>query len=207
MQVLFGGTFDPVHDGHIAMIKALLATFSGAQIHVIPNRQAPHRISQGGSLHRLKMLEIAMQDMPEIIVNPVEINRSGPSYTVDTLQQFRLYCGRQESLVLCIGADVVENLEWWHQTTRLANLCHLCILSRVGKKGDLPVGATVFTETGVLGSLFNQPSGLQYHLRTPDVPVSSTAVRRLIVEHGAVLPVPSEIADYIWQHNLYQDTK
>ena len=207
MQVLFGGTFDPIHDGHIAMIKALLAIFSGAQIHVIPNRQPPHRNSHEGSLHRLKMLEIAMQDMPDIVVNPVEINRLGPSYTVDTLQQFRLYFGRQESLVLCVGADVVENLERWHQATHLANLCHLCILSRLGEKGDLPMGAAVFTETDALEPLFNQPSGLHYHLRTPDVPISSTAVRRLIVEHRTVLPVPSEIADYIWQYHLYQDTK
>ena len=207
MQVLFGGTFDPVHDGHVAMAKMLLATFIDAQVHVIPNSQPPHRVSSESSIHRFKMLEIAMQDVPGVTVNPIEKNRPGPSYAIDTLQQFRSHFGQQESLVLCLGADVVGGLEHWYEKQYLVSLCHLCILSRAGEMVSLPDITSAFFDTDDLDLLSNQSCGLLYRLSTPDIPVSSTAVRRLVMEKANRLPVPSKIADYINQHQLYKDVK
>ena len=207
MQILFGGTFDPVHNGHVAMAKVLLETFVDAQVHIIPNHQSPHKESSEDSHHRCKMLELVMQDIPDARINLIEMHRSEPSYTIDTLKYFRSQFGEQESLVLCLGVDAVGGLERWHEKTYLPRLCHLCILNRSSYTMNLSEVVSSFIDTDDLDLLFNQSFGLRYSLLTPDISVSSTAVRRLITEQKKKLPVPSKVADYINHHHLYQDVK
>lgn len=207
MQILFGGTFDPVHNGHVAMAKVLLETFVDAQVHIIPNHQSPHKVSCEGSHHRLRMLELALQDIPGAIINLIEIHRPGPSYTIDTLRYFRSHFGEKESLVLCLGVDAAGGLERWHEKIELSRLCHLCILDRSSYLINLSEVVSSFIDTDDLGLLFNQSFGLRYSLLTPGIPISSTAIRRLIREQKKKLPVPSKIADYINHHHLYQDVK
>ena len=98
VQVLFGGTFDPVHDGHVMMVDSLVCAFPNATIHVIPNHQPPHRACLASSEHRLAMLKAAMYGMSQTVVNTIELDRSGPSYTVNTLRAFREQFGKGESL-------------------------------------------------------------------------------------------------------------
>ena len=207
MQILFGGTFDPVHNGHVAMAKVLLETFVDAEVHIIPNHQSPNKESSEGSHHRFKMLELAMQDIPGARVNPIEMHRPGPSYTIDTVKYFRSHYGERESLVLCLGVDAAGDLERWHEKTDLPQLCHLCILNRSSYLINLSEVVSSFIDTDDLDLLFNQSFGLRYSLLTPDIPVSSTAIRRLIREQKRKLPVPSKVADYINHHHLYQDVK
>ena len=114
MQVLYGGTFDPVHNGHVVMAESLAKAFPGAIVHVIPNRQPPHRKSYVSSEHRLAMLDLAMEGIPRVIVNAIELGRDGPSFTVDTLRALREQFGGKESLVLCLGADAVRVLSLIH---------------------------------------------------------------------------------------------
>ena len=128
MQVLFGGTFDPVHDGHIMMVESLVRTFPNATVHVIPNHQPPHRACLASSEHRLAMLKVATDGMFQTVVNAIELDRSGPSYTVDTLRVFREQFGTGESLVLCLGADAAGAVDQWYRPELLAELSHLCIL-------------------------------------------------------------------------------
>ena len=107
VQVLFGGTFDPVHNGHVAMAISLSVAFPDATIRVIPNRQPPHRTSRVSSAHRLAMLKLAMDEISGVTVDLIELGRDGPSYTVDTLRSLRAIYGEQESIVLALGADAV----------------------------------------------------------------------------------------------------
>ena len=100
MQVLFGGTFDPVHNGHVAMAMSLRDAFPDATIRVIPNRQPPHRSSRVSSAHRLAMLKLAMDEISGVTVDPIELGRDGPSYTVDTLCSLRAIYSEQEPIVL-----------------------------------------------------------------------------------------------------------
>lgn len=207
MQVLFGGTFDPVHDGHIMMVESLVRTFPNATVHVIPNHQPPHRACLASSEHRLAMLKVATDGMFQTVVNAIELDRSGPSYTVDTLRVFREQFGTGESLVLCLGADAAGAVDQWYRPELLAELSHLCILNRADQRVEIPQSLSTYRCADDLCEMSEIGCGLLAFLDTPDVPVSSTVVRELIAKDEYVLPVPPEIADYIRQHRLYQDTE
>ena len=207
MQVLFGGTFDPVHDGHIMMVESLVRAFPNATVHVIPNHQPPHRACLASSEHRLAMLKVAMDGMFQTVVNAIELDRSGPSYTVDTLRTFREQFGTRESLVLCLGTDAAGAVDQWYRPELLAELSHLCILNRVDQRVEIPQTLSTYRCADDLCEMSKIGGGLLAFLDTPDVPVSSTVVRELIAKDESVLPVPPKIADYIRQHRLYQDTE
>ena len=207
MQVLFGGTFDPVHNGHVVMAESLARAFPDATIHVIPNRQPPHRASQVSAEHRLAMLNMAMEGIPQITVNAIELGRDGPSYTVDTLRALRAQFGANESLVLCLGADAVRAVDQWYQPGMLAELGHLCVLNRANQSIEIPQVLGSYQTTNNVSDFLNQANGLLARLATPNIPVSSTEVRGLIAKHAPLLHVPPKIADYVRQHHLYQDAE
>ena len=205
VQVLFGGTFDPVHDGHVMMVDSLVCAFPNATIHVIPNHQPPHRACLASSEHRLAMLKAAMYGMSQTVVNTIELDRSGPSYTVNTLRAFREQFGKGESLVLCLGADAAGAVDKWYRPELLAELSHLCILNRADQRVDIPKILSAYRWIDDLCEMSEIGFGLLAFLDTPNVPVSSTIVRELIAKEESRLPVPPKIADYIRQHHLYQD--
>ena len=207
MQVLFGGTFDPVHNGHVVMAESLARAFPDATVHVIPNRQPPHRESQVSAEHRLAMLNMAMEGIPQITVNAIELGRDGPSYTVDTLRAFRAQFASNESLVLCLGADAVRAVDQWYRPEMLVQLAHLCILNRANQVVEIPRVLGSYQSTDNVSDFSNLANGLLSRLSTPDVQISSTDVRGLIAKHALTLPVPPKIADYIGRHHLYQDTE
>jgi nicotinate-nucleotide adenylyltransferase len=207
VQVLFGGTFDPVHNGHVAMAMALDVTFPDATIRVIPNRQPPHRRSRVSSEHRLAMLKLAMGEISDVTVDSIELDRDGPSYSVDTLRSMRSIYGESEPVVLALGSDVVRSLESWHQPEKLLSMCHLCILKRAGERTKISGLLNQMVEFDHALHLSMTPSGRLYRLDTPKVPVSSTAVREMIAHGTLQLPVPQAIADYIGSNHLYQDTR
>lgn len=207
MQVLFGGTFDPFHNGHAAMLHALCATFPQAQISVIPNRLPPHRQVSASAPHRLQMLHLGLPEHQQIEISRIEIDRAGPSYSVRTLEDYRLTYGEREPLVLCMGADAAEKLDQWHEASRIPALAHVCVLDREGESAAVPAFSGRLVETDDTNALDHRPNGLAVRLKTPVVSVSSTRVRDMIragVEH---LPVPESIEHYIQTHALYQDTE
>ena len=207
MQVLFGGTFDPVHNGHIAMVDQLRVTFPSATIHVIPNNQPPHRHSEVSATHRLKMLQLAMSHLPGIKINRIEFERPGPSYTIDTLNGLRDQFGDDESFVLVLGADAIRKMDFWCRPRAVPSLCNVCILNRAGEHVDIPFVLAEMNEIADGSLLDNLPSGYLMRLQTPDLFVSSTLVRNLIAKGAKQLPVPPNVAEYLFEHNLYQDTE
>ena len=207
MQVLFGGTFDPVHNGHVAMVDQLQVTFPSATIHVIPNNRPPHRESGVSATHRLEMLQLAMSNIQGIKINRIEYERPGPSYTIDTLHGLRESFGNDESLVLVLGADAIRKMDSWYRPRAVPLLCHICILNRAGERVDIPSVLAEMNEITDGGLLDNLSSGYLIRLQTPDLFVSSTLVRSLIAKGATQLPVPPNVADYLVKHNLYQDTE
>ena len=205
MQVLFGGTFDPVHNGHVMMVESLLRAFPTATVHVIPNHQPSYRACMASSEHRLAMLKAAIDGKSRAVVNEIELDRSGPSYTVDTLRVFREQFGIDESLVFCLGADAAGAVDQWYRPELLAELSHLCILNRADQRVEIPQSLSAYRWTDDLCEMREIGRGLLAFLDSPNVPVSSTVVRELIAKNVSRLPVPSKIADYIRQHRLYQD--
>ncbi len=207
MQVLFGGTFDPFHNGHAAMIRTLCATFPDAQVSVIPNRLPPHRQASASAQHRLHMLSLGLPERQQIEISRIEIDRAGPSYSVRTLEDYRHTFGDREPLVLCMGADAARKLDQWHAAARIPTLAHVCILDRDGESAVIPGFSGQLNETEAAGALNEQPCGLVFRLQTPEVPVSSTQVREMIRAGVDRLPVPEPIQHYIQTHALYQDAE
>lgn len=204
MQILFGGTFDPVHNGHVVMIEALSSAFPLATVHVIPNRLPPHRQTVASSLHRLVMLDMVLADYPRVKVSRIEMDRDGASYSVDTLAEIRAQYGDCESLVLALGADAAAGLGRWHQPERIPGLSHVCVLDRAGVTAQLPSTMAALCEAQSTEELENTPFGCLFRLKTPLMLVSSTAVREKLLRGETQLPIPDVISEYIHTQRLYR---
>ena len=129
---IFGGTFDPVHYGHIKPAIFVQKTLGLSHVRFIPNRIPPHRKAPWLNIEqRLSLLATALEDYPDVILDQREINRFGPSYMVDTLLSLKADFP-DESFVLIMGMDVFFGITFWHQWKRLFDLCHLVVTTRPG---------------------------------------------------------------------------
>ena len=129
---VFGGTFDPVHYGHIKPALSVKQALDLTQLRFIPNRVPPHREVPWLSIEqRLCLLKIAADEFPDIIIDERELNREGPSYMVDTLRSLQQDFP-DESLCLIIGMDAFLGITSWHQWRTLFDLCQLVVTTRPG---------------------------------------------------------------------------
>ncbi len=130
---LLGGTFDPVHEGHLALADAALKAFSLERIEFLPagNPWQKHPISPASD--RLQMLKLALAGRPRFAVNPCELNRPGATYTIDTLREIRSQLPSDVPLVLILGADQWENLQTWKQWKDFLGLVNIAVSTRNGK--------------------------------------------------------------------------
>ncbi|MEE9254184.1 MAG: nicotinate-nucleotide adenylyltransferase [Pseudomonadales bacterium] len=206
---IFGGTFDPVHRGHLEVANevrrrlgcdALIFLIAGSP----PLRDTPSATSE----QRLEMLQLALAEHPEFEVDARELTRSGKSYTVDTLEALRGEMGyRDVALAWILGADAYAVLPQWHRWRELLDLAHLVILDRPGTHGELPFAledVAARCSTPNAQELRSEAAGRIYHLRQPPVAVSSTQIRKLISEgRSAEHLLPSSVWAYITGHGLY----
>lgn len=204
MQVLFGGTFDPVHKGHIALCKLLSNYFPSSTIRVIPNAQPPHRKAKVAAGDRWAMLAIATRNIDRIQLDDAEIKRDAPSYTIDTLRRFRNDFGFAESIVFVLGSDVVENIATWYQSDQIADLCHLCVLDRNGKRNLLPKLLDHMVTAKTLKDFETSPSGSIIQVKIPAIPISSTQIRYELELNGHSSFITPEVMTYIQKNQLYQ---
>ena len=199
---LLGGTFDPVHKGHLQLAEQAISRLNLDEVQFLPcanpvHRQAPCVSSQ----HRLMMLECALKDYPVIRVNKIEIDRGGPSYMVDTLREMNLQ-GEQRAICLLIGVDAFNTLTDWKSPDQILAMAHLVVCRRPGSTLD----ESIFTDSHVdsVSELKQQNAGYIFSLDTDENPCSSTEVRSLLSEGKSVencLTMP--VIDYIKQNHLY----
>jgi len=129
---VFGGTFDPVHQGHLSAARGVLAAFRLDQLLFIPAAYPPHKRQPAASFsHRLAMLELALADSPQMSISLLEAERQAPSYTVDTLHELRTRLGPQD-FYLIIGADSFRELHLWYRYADLLRLADLVVVARPG---------------------------------------------------------------------------
>ncbi|MBE9568499.1 MAG: nicotinate-nucleotide adenylyltransferase [Proteobacteria bacterium] len=133
---IFGGTFDPIHYGHIKPALSIRHALDLSELRFIPNRIPPHREQPWLSAEqRLALLQTAVQEYPEIVIDQRELNRDGPSYMVDTLKSLqRDFPG--ETFCLIIGMDALYGISSWHRWKSLFDLCHLVVTTRPGFDKD-----------------------------------------------------------------------
>ena len=129
---LFGGTFDPVHFGHLRPALDVMQALGLEQVRFVPNRVPPHREQPWLTIEqRRTLLELALQEMPGFELDDRELERDGPSYMVDTLVSLQQDFP-DETLCLILGMDAFSGLHQWHQWTRLLECCHLVVTTRPG---------------------------------------------------------------------------
>ena len=136
-----GGAFDPVHIGHLRGAMAVRDCLDLERVDLIPAAQSPLKDSASLSAsHRAEMLRLAVAAVPGLEVDPLELDRPGPSYTIDTLKSLRLEYGAERTLVGIVGSDVLATLPRWSQWQRLLDFAHLAVMDR---PGTLPPAAEV----------------------------------------------------------------
>ena len=210
LEILYGGSFDPVHLGHLAVARNARDAVA-AQVRLMPAADPPHK----GPLHadarqRLAMLELAVDGEAGLGIEACELDRDGPSYTVDTLRFLRAHRVGERPLAILVGADSFLSLPTWKEWRSLFDLAHVIVAERSGSELDpsLLSGALAAVVSGrwahSADELHGIASGLVLRLDQPLRPESASEVRRRIATGGdwrALLP-PS-VADYIAENRLY----
>jgi nicotinate-nucleotide adenylyltransferase len=207
LRVLYGGTFDPVHLGHVAVARAARDAF-GATIAFMPAADPPHRAPPGASAaDRAAMLELAIAREPGFALDLRELARDGRSWTVDTLHALRAALGDDAPVALLVGADSFAALPTWKSWRELFGLAHFVVAGRGDPDAGLPPGLAEAVAGRAAASpeaLRASPAGLVFHLHQPLFPYSASEVRTRIAEG---LPwealVPAPVVAFIRERGLY----
>jgi nicotinate-nucleotide adenylyltransferase len=182
---LFGGTFDPIHDAHLAMARAALERFPLERVLFVPAANPPHKsgTSMAAWEDRVRMVELACEGQRGFEVSRIEEN-ANPSYSVLTIE--RLLRAGAGPLAFLIGADAFAEIRTWHRWRDVVRLVEFIVVTRPGSEYDAPEGALVHE----LGGL--------------ELPVSSSEVRDGIARGETNVPIPAPVSAYIREHGLYQ---
>ena len=205
---ILGGTFDPVHHGHLRLALECLEQAQLAEVRLIPLHTPPHRqgVTASGE-QRLKMLELATRDTTGLVVDDSELKRGGTSYTVDTLKLLREQFG-QTPLCLIMGMDAFQTLNTWHQWQRLLDYAHILVADRPGKSTRIeqPDIASVYSgaAAGEPRELQQSAAGKIFRLAVPMLDISATRIRKLIGQgHDPHFLLPRAVIGFISEENLY----
>jgi nicotinate-nucleotide adenylyltransferase len=191
---ILGGAFDPPHNAHVAMAEAAMAQYHLDALHIIPTGDAWHKtrnLSTGAA--RADMARLAFADVQGVVVNDMELQRQGPSYTIDTLQSLELqYPGAQ--FFIFVGEDQGKALGTWREIEQIARRAIICVAER-----EMP---------GTPDSVVPSHDIPTQALKLPQLPHSATQVRARVA-HGQPIDalVPKTVALYIYRHHLYQPAR
>jgi nicotinate-nucleotide adenylyltransferase len=179
---ILGGTFDPVHTGHLCVAWEA-GELLDAEVHLVPASVPPHRPPPVASAtQRLAMLRAALAGQDRLGLDLRELERAGPSYTADTLAELRAEHG-ERPLVLLVGADAFAGLPTWHRWERLFELAHLGVFARPGFQSTWPAALEAavsgrLADTG--GDWRDQPAGRVLQLDVTPLEISATRIRHLL---------------------------
>lgn len=205
---MLGGTFDPVHIGHLRSALELREQLGFEQVRLVPCHRPPHRSQPGASSEqRLRMLELALAGEARLCADARELRRSGPSYTFDTLSELRAELGADCSLSLIMGADAFAGLDTWHRWRELPQLAHIVVMAR--PDCPLPVDGPV---AELLRELRAEPAVLQEKncgaivpVALTPLPISATIIRELLRSgRSPRYLLPDAVWSFIREHALYQ---
>jgi nicotinate-nucleotide adenylyltransferase len=214
MRLLYGGTFDPVHQGHLAIARAAARMFN-AEVQLLPAADPPHRAPPGASAaQRATMLDLAASGDPLLRVDRRELQREGPSFSVDTLAEVRAEIGAELPLVWILGLDSLRELDSWHDWRRIFALAHVLGVERPGTRTDAEwlreqspaVHAELLPRWSEPAALGDSPAGRYAPLTMQPLRLeSATEVRRRIAAGEAWGElVPAAVERYISDSGLYR---
>ncbi len=194
---IYGGTFDPVHFGHLAVASEVQDAFEFDLIRFVPALKSPLRAHpRANPGHRLRMCELAVEGRPEFEVSGVELDRAGPSYTVDTLRSMRRE-RPQDEFVVIVGSDTLRDLPAWREPDAILALAGIVAVVRPGGSHDVP--AELRRKVAAAAARITL-----HHM--PPVDISASVVRTLLAEGRPIdAYVPEAVRDYIARHGLYRE--
>lgn len=210
---VLGGSFDPVHNGHVALAEHFVDLFKPDVLRVIPagNPWQKHGL-QASPQHRVAMVQLAFdrQSVP-VEIDQQEIARLSPTYTIDTLRALRSELGPETCILFLIGADQLQYLNTWQGWRQLFDYAHLCAASRPGFAQDAAVVPAEVAEefrrrAGTPEQLRATSHGLSYFASDLSVDISATAIRSALQRgEQPELLLPPAVLDYIEHHHLYRN--
>jgi len=210
---IFGGTFDPIHFGHLRLAEEMADVIGLSRVVFIPAGQPPHRgAPRTAAPHRLEMVRRAIAGNPHFAVDAREVQRPSPSYTVDTLTALRAELGDEQPLWLLLGADAFLGLPSWHEWRRLFELAHIAVAARPGaqlmQSDAMPeVLKNEVSQRQVAAGPDTGPAGSVLLRATTPLDISATAIRDTLARHGSArYLLPDPVLDYIHEHQLYLHT-
>ena len=213
---ILGGTFDPIHFGHLRLAEEMLELAKLQQIRFIPTGMPPHRdVPKVPPQHRSAMVQLAIADQPAFVLDDREVNRTRPCYTVDTLRELRVELGVVQPLCLLMGGDAFLQLHTWHEWERLFELAHIVVGHRPGFTLEERIHAATpelrlhyQQRLCAAEALSKHPAGRVVELAIPKLEISATLIRSRVAENRSIrYLLPNAVADYIYQHHLYTHAK
>ncbi|XKH58958.1 nicotinate-nucleotide adenylyltransferase [Halomonas sediminis] len=208
---MLGGTFDPVHLGHLRSAVELHEALGLERLHMIPAPQPPLRGEpRVAPQTRLALLQAGIGDTPGLVADDRELRRAGPSYSADTLAELRDQYGDQARLVMVVGHDAFLKLAQWHAPQRLFELAHVVVIDRPGYNDPLPEGLRELLgerEVDSVSVLMRHAKGGLLRLSLPSrMAISATGIRhRLAASQSVRYLVPEAVERLIIQKALYRD--
>jgi len=211
---ILGGTFNPIHYGHLRMAQELADDLHMDAIHFIPAANPPHKNSVTISAeHRAAMVDLAISNNPHFTLDVRELNRTGTSYTIDTLLSLRAELGSNASLTLFMGSDAFTQFNSWHRWQEILQHCHIALVQRPHTNKNqtsklLPKILeeflhTHYTENGE--DLHNSAAGYITMRQVTALDISSTAIREAFKQQASTrYLMPDSVIDYIKTHQLYK---
>lgn len=210
-----GGTFNPIHFGHLCMAQELADALNFDEVRFIPAANPPHKNTPSISAeHRAAMLRLAIADNPLFKFDDRELQRDGVSYSIDTLQNLRDELGSQTSITLLMGSDAFTKFDTWHRWQEIIQLCHIAIVQRpqMQKQTQEITKLSKALETFLHNhysehgdDLRTSPAGFITMRQITALDISSTAIREAIKQgHSVRYLVPDSVLEYIQAHQLYQ---
>ncbi|MBT8058921.1 MAG: nicotinate-nucleotide adenylyltransferase [Gammaproteobacteria bacterium] len=205
---ILGGTFDPVHNGHLRAALEVREQFGLDEIRLLPAGTPPHRPAPEASAgHRLAMLQQVAAVYPGFRVDDREIRRAGYSYMVDTLEEIRAEA-EAAPVLLAIGQDAANALDRWHEWERLFDLAHLVVMCRPDSRAEYGDGLSEQMERRRCpdsADLLSSPAGRVCSMAITQLDVSATAIREAIrAGRSPAFLVPGSVRDYLREQDLYR---
>src|SRR5512139_740538 len=208
---LLGGSFDPIHAGHLQLARDALAHLPLDEVRFLPAAQPWQKDRMTDAAHRAHMIELAIAREPRCVLDMHEIERGGTTYTIDTLRELRAGPWPEASLVLIMGSDQFERFDTWREWEVVAGLAHIAVARRAGASARLNPTLQAFSQDHHCGpaELAHRPAGGLVEFPMTAVDASATEARHLLANPtpdadrrlGRLLP--PAVLDYIRGHRLY----
>jgi nicotinate-nucleotide adenylyltransferase len=210
---IFGGTFDPIHWGHLRSAEEVGETYRLDRVYFIPASIPPHKRGQTATpaRDRLRMVRLAVARNPRFTVSTVELARPGLSYSIDTIRQFASKLKKSDSLYFIIGLDAFREIGTWKDFQEIFPLCNFIVTSRPGSKENDPLKGTGVAVKKLFCYDFKRKnyhhrSGTRiYFIELTDIAISASEIRALVRQGKSIRYLgPSSVERYIKRHGLYR---